>query len=302
VNKNRPSNHLIVSICGSSSLRDVEKRVNWWACVGIGSVNDGESMLKKNGLVIAVSGKGGVGKTTTTALMAKILSESQPNKDILVIDANPDSNLPDVLGVQASRTVGMVTDDLQKALAKSEIPPTVSKQDVLETRIFEILRETPSFDLLVMGRGEGEGCYCAVNAFLAHIIDRLVGNYDLTLIDMEAGLEHLSRRTDRDVDVMLVVTDPSSMGLLTAKRIKEVAREVHIDFKRFLLIGNRFSPEMESMLASEAERLGYEFVGLVPVDDNVFECNLAGKPLLGLPDNSPSLVAVKDILKRIGLP
>jgi len=257
--------------------------------------------LLKKGLVIAVSGKGGVGKTTTTALMTKILSEGCPGKDVLVIDANPDSNLPDVLGVPASRTVGMVTDDLQRALAKSEISPTMSKQDILETRIFEILCETPGFDLLVMGRGEGEGCYCAVNAFLAHIIDRLVGNYDLTLMDMEAGLEHLSRRTDRDVDFMVVVTDPSSMGLLTAKRVKEVAKEVHIDFKRFFLIGNRFRPEMESMLRDEAVRLGYEFVGLVPVDDNVSSFNLSGKPLLGLPADSPALVAVRDILKRMGL-
>jgi len=121
-----------------------------------------------------------VGKTTTTALMAKILSESNPERSILVIDANPDSNLADVLGIPAARTVGMVTDDLKKSLEKSEIPPTMTKEDILETRIFEILRETSGFDLLVMGRGEGEGCYCPVNAFLAHIIDRLIKNYDDT--------------------------------------------------------------------------------------------------------------------------
>ena len=257
-------------------------------------------MLKK-GLVVAVSGKGGVGKTTFTALMAKVLSESLSGRDILVIDANPDSNLPDVLGIPVGRTVGMVTDDLQRSLARSEISPAVSKQDVLESRIFEILFETSGFDLLVMGRGEGEGCYCAVNAFLARIIDRLVGNYDLTLMDMEAGLEHLSRRTDRDVDFMVVVTDPSSMGLLTARRVKEVAKEVHIDIKRFFLIGNRFKPELESMLRGEADRLGYEFVGLIPADDGIFSFNLSGKSLLGLPGDSPALVAVRDILKRMGL-
>ncbi len=257
--------------------------------------------MQKKGLVIAVSGKGGVGKTTTTALMAKILGESHPERNILVIDANPDSNLADVLGTLVTRTVGMVTDDLQKALAKSEIPPTMTKEDILETRVFEILRETPIFDLLVMGRGEGEGCYCPVNAFLTHIIDRLAGNYDLTLMDMEAGLEHLSRRTDRDVDIMIVVTDPSSMGLLTAKRIKEVAKEVHIDFKKFYLIGNRFKPEMETMLRDEAQKLGYEFVGIVPHDDNIFTHNLTGKSLLNLPPDSPALPALKQILTRIGL-
>jgi len=277
------------------------KRVNSltipWYC----SVKNGGSTLQKKGLVIAVSGKGGVGKTTTTALMAKILSESNPEKSILVIDANPDSNLPDVLGIPVNRTVGMVTEELRKSLEKSEIPPTMTKEDILETRIFEILRETPSFDLLVMGRGEGEGCYCPVNAFLAHIIDRLVGNYDVTLMDMEAGLEHLSRRTDRDVDIMIVVTDPSSMGLQTAQRIKEVAKEVHIDFKKFYLIGNRFKPEMEPMLLGEAEKLGYELVGIIPNDDNIFAHNLSGKPLLSLPHNSPAITAVKQILKQVGL-
>jgi CO dehydrogenase maturation factor len=257
--------------------------------------------LSRKGLVVAVSGKGGVGKTTVTALMAKILSESDPEKAVLIIDANPDSNLADVLGMPVTKTVGTVTDELKKSLEKSAIPPTMTKEDILETRIFEILGETPSFDLLVMGRGEGEGCYCPVNAFLAHIVDRLMGNYDVTLMDMEAGLEHLSRRTDRDVDIMLVVTDPSSMGLTTARRIKEVAKEVHIEFKKYCLIGNRWKPEMESMLKDQAEKLGYEFVGSIPTDDNIFTHNLTGKPLLNLPDNSPALPAVKDILIRIGL-
>lgn len=233
--------------------------------------------------------------------MAKILSESNPEKSILVIDANPDSNLPDLLGIPVKRTVGTVTDDLRKALEKSEIPPTMTKEDILETRIFEILLETPGFDLLVMGRGEGEGCYCAVNAFLAHIIDRIMGNYDLTIMDMEAGLEHLSRRTDRDVDIMIAVTDPSSMGLLTAKRIKEVAKEVNINFKKFYLIGNRFKPEMEPMLRDEAQKLGYEFAGIIPTDDNIFTYNLTGKPLLNLAPDSPAMPAIKQILTRIGL-
>jgi len=233
--------------------------------------------------------------------MAKILGDSNPNKSVLVIDANPDSNLADVLGIPVTRTVGIVTEELRKSLEKSEIPPTMTKEDILETRIFQILRETPSFDLLVMGRGEGEGCYCPVNAFLTHIVDRLIGNYDVTLMDMEAGLEHLSRRTDRDVDIMLVVTDPSSMGLMTARRIKEVAKEVHIEFKNYCLIGNRWTPEMEPMLREEAEKLGYEYLGIIPTDDNIFTHNLTGKPLLDLPPDSPAIPAVKQILSRLGL-
>ena len=257
--------------------------------------------MPRKGLVIAVSGKGGVGKTTTTALMTKILSENNPEKSILVIDANPDSNLPEVLGISVKRTVALVTDDMRKSMEKSAIPPTMTKEDILETRVFEILCESPNFDLLVMGRSEGEGCYCPINAFLARIIDRLSGNYDFTFMDMEAGLEHLSRRTDRDVDIMIVVTDPSSMGLQTAKRVKEVAKEVHIQFKKWYLIGNRFKPEMEPMVKEEAQKLGYEFVGIIPPDDSIFTYNFTGKPLLTLPSETPALSAVKEILTRIGL-
>jgi len=242
-----------------------------------------------------------VGKTTTTALMIKILSEQKSRRSILAIDANPDSNLPDLLGTSVNKTVGTVTDDLKKAIEKDEIPFGMTKEDILESRIFEILRETPNFDLLVMGRGEGEGCYCPVNAFLAHIIDRLSKNYDLTLMDMEAGLEHISRRTDRDVDIMIIVTDPSSMGLQTAKRIKELAKEVHIKFKKTYLIGNRFNPEMESTLKEEAKKLGIEFAGTIPLDENVSTYNLTGKPLTQLPDTSPALLSMRKILTKIDL-
>jgi len=256
--------------------------------------------LQKKSQVIAVSGKGGVGKTTTTALMVKTLTETNKGS-ILVIDANPDSNLPEVLGTPVTRTVGTVVEELRNAMEKSEIPPEMTKEDILETRVFGILKETPNFDLLVMGRGEGEGCYCPVNALLTRIVDRLSKNYDLTIMDMEAGLEHLSRRTDRDVDIMMVVTDPSSMGLQTAKRIKEVAKEVHIEFKKFYLIGNRFKPEMEPLLKEEAQKLGYEFVGIIPNDDNIFTHNLSGKPLLTLQPDSPAISAIKQILTRISL-
>lgn len=254
----------------------------------------------KTNVVIAVSGKGGVGKTTITALMVKLLSATK-QRSILVIDANPDSNLPEVMGMSVTKTVGMVTGDLKRAIEKSEIPPEITKESILESHIFEILKETPSFDLLVMGRGEGEGCYCPVNTFLTRIIDTLSKNYDLTIMDMAAGLEHLSRRTDRDVDIMIIVTDPSFMGLRTAKRIKELAKEVHIDFKKLYLIGNRFTSEMEEELKDEAKKIGIELVGVVPHDDNIFEYNHAGKSLLNLSQGSAALHSLRHILERIGL-
>jgi len=257
-------------------------------------------LTSKTNLVIAVSGKGGVGKTSITALMIKLLSENK-NRSILAIDANPDSNLPNVLGVSVEKTVGMVTDELKKSIERAEIPLGMTKEDILESHVFEILKETPSFDLLVMGRGEGEGCYCPVNALLTRIIDTLSKNYDLTIMDMEAGLEHLSRRTDRDVNIMFIVTDPSSMGLQTAKRIKELAKEVHIQFKKIYLIANRFKPEMEQKIKEDATKIGVELAGVVPYDDNVFNYNNEGKPLTSLPDNSQAVASVKKILLKTGL-
>lgn len=254
---------------------------------------------EKTNLVIAVSGKGGVGKTTITALMVKLLSEAKKTS-MLVVDANPDSNLVDVLGLSVTKTVAMATEEL-KDIERAKIQHGMTKERILESRVFGVLKDMPSFDLLVMGRGEGEGCYCLVNAFLSRIIDTLSKKYDVTVMDMEAGLEHLSRRTDRDVDIMIIVTDPSFMGLQTAKRIKELAPEVHIEFKKVYLIGNRFSPNMESTLKQEAEKIGIELAGVVPHDENVFKHNLTGKPLTDLPPESPALVSVKRILTHIGL-
>jgi len=256
--------------------------------------------MQKKGLVISVSGKGGVGKTTITALTVRLLSEAK-QRSLLVIDANPDSNLADVLGVPYKKTVGMRASELKKSIEKGEIPLQVTKRDLLEARVFETLVENPNFDLLVMGRSEGEGCYCLVNNLLTSIIDTLAKNYDTTLMDMEAGLEHLSRRTDRDVDIMIIVTDMSHMGIQTAKRIKELAKEVHIQFKKIYLIGNRFPPEMESMLKEEAAKIGIEYAGIIPMDDNILQYNLTGKPLLKLPEDSTALKQLKTILTDIGL-
>ena len=251
-------------------------------------------------MVLAIAGKGGVGKTTITALMIRILSGAK-RRSILAIDANPDSNLSNVLGISVTQTVGTVTNELKKSIGKAEIAPEKSKREILEYRIFDILKETPNFDLLVMGRTEGEGCYCLINDLLTDIIDTISKNYDLTIMDMEAGLEHLSRRTDRDVNMMIVVTDPSSMGFQTAGRIKELAKEVHIEFKKIYLVGNRCGPEMEETLRKEADKTGIEFAGMVPHDDSILKYNLTGRPLPDLPEENPALQALRGILTQIGL-
>ncbi|MGQ9542644.1 MAG: ATP-binding protein [Candidatus Bathyarchaeia archaeon] len=251
-------------------------------------------------VVLSISGKGGVGKTTVTALILKGLLD-RSSKSILVVDADPATNLPEVLGVKIGRTVGMVVDDLKRKIDRGELPPAATKKELLEGGIHNVLVETSRFDLLAMGRSEGEGCYCTVNYLLASIIDSLSRNYDLTIMDMEAGLEHLSRRTDRDVDILLVVTDTSRMGFQTALRIREVAEEVHIDFKSIFLVLNQLRSGHEDDFGRRAEEIGIELVGIIPSDPNIEFYNLVGRPLLKLPEDSPAYVSVVKMIERLGL-
>ncbi|UCH58232.1 MAG: P-loop NTPase [Candidatus Bathyarchaeota archaeon] len=251
-------------------------------------------------MVISISGKGGTGKTTLTALLLKWLIQNTEEIP-LVVDADPSTNLPDILGVKLPRTVGQASKEMKDRIEARALSPTLSKKDILEADVFQTLVEEERFDLLAMGRTEGEGCYCFVNNVLTRILDTLTGNYSVTLLDMEAGLEHLSRRTDRDLDAMIVVTDPSKMGFETARRIKELTEEVHIDVKDIYLVGNRFPPEMEGLLKETAEELGLELAGAIPVDLNVMTYNMTGKPLLDLPEDSPAYEAIELIAARIGL-
>jgi CO dehydrogenase maturation factor len=249
--------------------------------------------------ILSVSGKGGAGKTVLTALMLKVLL-NRGKSNILVVDADPSTNLPETLGVEVERTVGDVVNvEFKGKVERDELPPEVDKKAFLEGLILQTLAEQPSFDLLAMGRLEGEGCYCLVNHLLTDIIDRLSGGYELVLMDMEAGLEHVSRRTDRDADIMLIVTDPSKMGFQAAMRIHEIAQKVHIKFRRMCLVGNMF-PDDES-LRLQLNTLGMEVVGIVPSDPNVASFNLQGKPLLDLPDDSPAVLAVEQIVDRLNL-
>ncbi len=248
-------------------------------------------------MIIAVSGKGGTGKTLLSSLLIKLLSET--GKDILAIDADPDSNLPEALGVEVMKTVGDVREELKVDTAKGNIPKDMNKWDILDYKIMESVVETPKFDLLVMGRPEGSGCYCAVNNMLRKIIETLSSNYDYIIIDTEAGLEHLSRRTTQNVDIMLVVTDKSKRGILTAQRIGELSNELDINFKEMLLVVNRITPENKDLILKKAQETDIEIVGTIYEDHEVAEYDIEGKPLVELSDDSNSVVAVSKIVSRI---
>lgn len=248
-------------------------------------------------MIFAVSGKGGTGKTMFAALLVRTLSEMDGGGDILAIDADPDENLSGALGLEYKKTIGDLREELLRE--RDKLAPTQSWRSLLEYRIMEALVEGDKFDLLVMGRPEGPGCYCAVNHVLREIIDTFARNYDYVVIDAEAGLEHLSRRTTQDVDVMLVITDPSRRGVTTAQRIRDLSRDLEIKFKNLFVIINRVSPEKADRIKKYSEDLGLEVLGSIPEDEYVLEYDFEGRPLTQLPEDSKALGSVREIARRL---
>ena len=251
--------------------------------------------------VIAVAGKGGTGKTAISALLIRELKElanSDGDGDIciLAVDADADSNLPDALGISYNKTVGDIREEL---LEKKQRDVTLDLRTEFEGKIAEIIEEEDYFDLLVMGRPEGPGCYCPVNHILRMAIDTLAKNYDYTVIDCEAGLEHLSRRTTRDVDVIIAVVDMTLKSIKTALRLKEIASEIDVDVRRIFTIANKIPAGAEGRIRAEAKKYGIEIEDIIPFDRLIEEYDFSGKPLIGLPDSAPSVMGVKRIAKRI---
>jgi CO dehydrogenase maturation factor len=247
--------------------------------------------------IIAISGKGGTGKTMFSTLLVKALAEK--TNSMLVIDADPDSNLPETLGVPVETTIGDIREELKKKINEGELPGGMTKQDFLMSKIYEIIVETENFDLLVMGRPEGSGCYCSVNNWLRQIIDNLAKSYEYVIIDTEAGLEHLSRRTTQNVDVMIVVSDASKRGLGTAKRIKKLANELEIKFKDIYVVANKVNKDNESIVEENSKELGLNLIGKLPFDEEISNYDLIGKPLYDLDDKNKVYNIVKEIASKL---
>jgi CO dehydrogenase maturation factor len=248
------------------------------------------------GKVIAVAGKGGTGKTTTACLVTRYLTKTE-YKPILAVDADPNSNLGETMGIPIEKTVGDIREDFMRD--PQGLPPGMDKINYLELLMNQVLIERKDFDLLVMGRQEGTGCYCMVNNILNRFSERLSGSYKYLVVDNEAGMEHLSRRTSGQVDLLLMVTDYSLRGLRALKRIHELIDGLKLNIGARGIVVTRAPEILNDAFMAEAEAIGIPIIGRIPVDPLLMDYDMEQRSLMDLPDDSLSVRAVETMLSAL---
>jgi CO dehydrogenase maturation factor len=246
---------------------------------------------------IAVAGKGGTGKTSVTSLIIRyIINNGLGN--ILAVDADPNSNLAESLGLKVNQTVGRILNQFQGE--KLNIPQGMTKEAYLEYQLNTAITESKGLDLVTMGRGEGPECYCYPNVVIRKLIDDWAKNYRFVVMDNEAGMEHLSRRTTQNIDELLLVSDHSVKGLRAVARIRELVAELKLIVKRESVIINLVpGSDIDPLLSKEMERLGITAAAIIPVDEDVKRYDLEQKPLFDLPDTSAAVTAVNELMDRL---
>lgn len=258
---------------------------------------------------IAVAGKGGTGKTTVCAMIIRYLTRNGLGP-VLAIDADPSSNLNLVLGLplDEEETVGHIREGMLEQIQRSSNGPVMqgglvsglAKHDYMDYAVRSILVEGDNVDLLAMGRPEGPGCYCPANHALRAVIDHLSAQYPFVVMDNEAGLEHLSRRTTRDVEHLLIVTDPSQRGLVAAHRVAELVSELNIHIGQTHLIVNRLpGGDIPAELQAAIAATGVPLLGVIPQDSALQEFEFSGRPLVELGDASPVYQAVAAMMAAL---
>ncbi|MGQ9554623.1 MAG: ATP-binding protein [Anaerolineae bacterium] len=251
--------------------------------------------------IIAISGKGGTGKTTVAALLIDTLLR-RDSGNLLAVDADPASNLHFALGLPLGRTVGDIREEALSLTRKGDFPPGMSKQDYLEYEVQELLVEGDKVDLLAMGRPEGQGCYCAANNMLRAILDRLSHSYRYVVIDTEAGMEHLSRHTTRDADYLLLVSDPIVRGIASAGVMARMVPQLQIKVSRVGFALNRVPDgdldSLPSQIKEAIAREGLNLVAVLPADPLVGEYDAIGRPSVQLPADSPLRRAVEALVEQ----
>jgi CO dehydrogenase maturation factor len=248
------------------------------------------------GKVIAVAGKGGTGKTTTACLVTRYLSKSEYSP-ILAIDADPNSNLGETMGIDIENTVGDIRENFMKD--PQGLPPGMDKIIYLEMLMNQVLIERKDFDLLVMGRQEGTGCYCMVNNILNRFSEELSKNYKYLVVDNEAGMEHLSRRTSGQVDLLLMVTDYSLRGLRALKRIHDMIGGLKLSIRDVGMVITRAPETLNDAFRKEAESIGIPILGIIPDDTLLMDFDMGQRSLMELPDESVSVIAVDNMMSKL---
>jgi len=245
---------------------------------------------------IAVAGKGGSGKTSVACLAIRYLKK-KGLVPVLAVDADGNANLGESLGLVLEDTIGSVLAAFNED--KISIPSGLTKGAYLELKLNETIVESEGLDLISMGRGEGTGCYCYPNTVLKKFIDELKGNYASMVMDNEAGMEHLSRRTTENIDELLIISDHSVKGVRTVGRILELIKELKLDVKRHSVVINRVPGELDSHIRQELEQLGVEPIANIPLDDEVYRFDLEKRSLLDLPDKSIATITVEKMMGTI---
>jgi CO dehydrogenase maturation factor len=243
---------------------------------------------------IAMAGKGGTGKTTVSGMLIKYLV-SRGKSPVLAVDADANANLNEVLGLEVTDTLGQAREEMKKG----DVPSGMTKDVFMSMRLEEAILEQDGFDLVVMGQPEGAGCYCAANTLLAGFLERLSGNYPYLIMDNEAGMEHLSRLTTKNVDLLLIVTDTSRRGLQAGLRIHKLAKELNIVVGQSYIIINQAkddpSQAVQAMIADD----GLELAGVIPDDEEVYAFDLEGRPTIEIGEGNPAIKAAYSIFDTI---
>ncbi len=234
--------------------------------------------------VIAMAGKGGTGKTTTSALLTRYLLEKKMTP-FLLVDADANANLNELLGLEVDLTLGQIRQEL-----KSELPPNITRDQFMEMKIHQALIEERGYDLLVMGQPDGPGCYCAANQYLAMTMDKLAENYKYIIVDNEAGMEHLSRMNLRSIDYLLIVSDPSARGIMTARRIADITGPLQLEVKHQYLLVNRapdpVTPALQEKIDEAVAEAELNLAGIISSSDDLIDQELSGKSYLQLGEDS----------------
>lgn len=246
--------------------------------------------------VIAMAGKGGVGKTTLSALAVRYLT-THNYAPVLAVDADPNSNLGETFGIEITKTVGDIRENFMKD--PQGIPGGMDKVNYLEMLMNQILIEEEKYDLMVMGRQEGTGCYCMVNNILNRFLDELSKDYKYLVVDNEAGMEHLSRRTDGSVDHLFLVSDYSLRGLRAVKRIHGLLGELKLTIGKMGIVVSRAPEALNDVFLKEVEEIGLPIWGTIPDDPELMTFDMERKSLMELTDDSPSVIAVDKMMEKV---